>query len=210
MEANPWRPLTCCQPAHPSAPVPPSPAQHQQRRRGGSASHPLRAGRCGKAGIPRRGPNPRGGDIPARRPQGQAGLQPGWEIRGLGDTDAALSGHGEPGANGLRVGGGAEKAAGCPKEAALAMQHMRGTAHAAAPHCPRQPGKLVATRSAEEIPPDHRLAPRSGHEQQPPTLSPSRRCRLGPRGEAVPSCNASSGDRGGAGRDRQLQKKKKN
>lgn len=55
---------------------------------------------------------------------------------------------------------------------------------------------------------DHLLSLRSGLEQQPPTLSPSRRCRLGPRGEAVPSCNASSGDGEGAGRDRQLQKPK--
>lgn len=47
----------------------------------------------GNPAAPRRGPNPRGGDIPARRPQGQARLQPGREIMGLGGTDAALVGH---------------------------------------------------------------------------------------------------------------------
>lgn len=136
---------------------------------------------------------------------------------GLGDTDAALVGHGERSspARGGRASCGrrsGESRRDAPRKRrwpALAMQHMRGTAHAAAPDCPRQPGKLVATRSGEESPPRSRPAPRSGLEQQPPTLSRPRRCRLGPRGEAVPSCNASSGDREGAGRDKQLQKTKK-
>lgn len=136
---------------------------------------------------------------------------------GLGDTDAALVGHGERSspARGGRASCGrrsGESRRDAPRKRrwpALAMQHMRGTAHAAAPDCPRQPGKLVATRSGEESPPRSRLAPRSGLEQRPPALSRPRRCRLGPRGEAVPSCNASSGDREGAGRDKQLQKNQK-
>lgn len=113
-------------------------------------------------------------------PRAKPGSNRGGGDRGIGGYERSSVGtrraeRPRPGRAGFVWAAERREQRGCPKEAAPAMQLMRGTAHAAAPDCPGQPGKLVARRSAEENPPgttawhpgvalsgSHRPCPRPG------------------------------------------------